>query len=356
MYKLRIITIDSPGLLNDAYIYKNIFEKYNFTVMICVIGKNMTFDMYDCNLFLETIKPHNIIFRAKVNLFMPNQELFLPSVKFIDKIDYVLCKTRVATDFFLSIKKSNNYKFRCVYTKFTTHIKNKLSSIEKDINLFVHLAGKSPFKNTQYLVLCWLKNNGFVDIDKNIKLYITCYGNCFTELIKNCELYLNVNLLENYQFEKIENGYRLNNLYIYNDKKNDMYTYLLTQNSLAICISDQEGYGHYINEARYYKSAILTVDHPPMNELVHDNINGITIKKLENSPKKTNEIYPNGYKLYKVYPDMDELRDKIIYCIKHKDELIKYGEKGRIMYIRDKRYFMKKMNLFIDYLKNIIKK
>lgn len=352
MLKLRIITFNTPGLLNDANIYKNIFEKYNYKVDIYTNDKNIPYQIYDINLFLEQINPYNIISKAKINLFMPNQELFMSSSKYIDKIDYVLCKTKIASEFFVAIKKLKKYKYRCVYTKFTSTINKSINiSANKDVNLFVHLAGKSPFKNTTSLVICWLKNNGFMDIDNQIKLYITCYKNCYKSLFKDAIEYHNIDLLNSYPFEQFDNGIKLNNLYIIN-AKSDMYEYLLTHNSLSICISDQEGYGHYINEARYYKSAILTVDHPPMNELVKDNENGLTIKNLTKSDKKLNELYSNVYPLYKVYPDLDELRDKIVYCIKNKNNLINYGEIGHKMFIKDRKYFNKKMHLFINYINN----
>lgn len=356
-YNIRIITADSPGLLNDANIYKKIFTEYNFDVSIYIINfqdkykKIWDLESIDVNLFLENILPFMSRY-AKVNLFMPNQEFFLYSSKFINRIDYVLCKTKIATDFFTDIKKSHNYKYRCVYTKFTTIVPYNIKNFElnKDVNLFVHLAGKSKFKNTAHLVHCWLKNNGFISIDPEIKLYITCYKSCYFEMLKTIKIYLGIDLLKNENIEHIENGIKIGNMTLFS-KKSDMYDELLINNSLAICISDQEGYGHYINEARYYKSAILTVDHPPMNELVEDNMNGFTIKKLTKAPKKMTEVY-NSYELYKVYPDENELTEKILFCIKNKHELINYGNIGHKMYMRDKRYFKRKMNLFIDYLIN----
>jgi glycosyltransferase involved in cell wall biosynthesis len=354
MIKLRIITNNSQGLLNDANTYKNIFEKNNYKVDIYTTDNNISYQYYDLNLFLEHIYPNDIISRAKKNLFMPNQEFFFFSVKHINKIDYVLCKTKISSDFFVAIKKLKKYKYRCVYTKFTTNINKSINvNVEKDVNLFVQLAGKSQFKNTASLIICWLKNNGFVDIDNQIKLYITCYNNCYKILFQDALEYHNIDLLNIYPFEKIENGIKFNNLIILNNK-NNMYEYLLTKNSLSICISDQEGFGHYINEARYYNSAVLTVDHPPMNELVKDGENGFTIKNLIKSEKKINKFYSNVYPLYKVYPDLDELKNKIIYCIKNKNNLINYGKIGHKMFIKDNKYFNKKMTLFIGYLNDIL--
>lgn len=38
--------------------------------------------------------------------------------------------------------------------------------------------------------------------------------------------------------------------------------------SIHICPSVREGFGHYLNEARAVGALVVTVDHPPMNELV----------------------------------------------------------------------------------------
>ena len=46
--------------------------------------------------------------------------------------------------------------------------------------------------------------------------------------------------------------------------------------SVFICPSSVEGYGHYINEGRSAGAAIVTVDFPPMNELV-DETNGFLV-------------------------------------------------------------------------------
>ena len=85
--RLRIITIDSPGLLNDAETYKNEFIKKNYKVDIKIIHLshhdifnkyNIIEKYYDVNLFLETLPfKCKMYFPSKYNLFMPNNELFI---------------------------------------------------------------------------------------------------------------------------------------------------------------------------------------------------------------------------------------------------------------------------------------
>jgi glycosyltransferase involved in cell wall biosynthesis len=126
---------------------------------------------------------------------------------------------------------------------------------------------------------------------------------------------------------------------------------IISKANVAICISNKEGYGHYINEARYMKKFIITMDYPPMNELIidkDDNIeggNGILLKKKNKFIKKN--FKATKFNFTEAYPDFDELRDSIIWCIKHKHELRKWGKNGNKMFMNDKKYFEDIMDKFI---------
>ena len=414
---LRIITIDSPGLLNDATTYKNEFIKQNYKVDIKIVNytynnnnKQNTYKAdntiekyYDVNLFLETLPfKCKMYFPSKYNLFMPNNELFIDTkgqhkkmpnekIKYnkynryteLKDIDIILCKTQICYKFFNFIKnemknihkQSLMYSYKTVYTKFTTNIMKELQELQDskdssesiivynlvnniDPNLFIHFAGKSGFKNTLDLVYCWIQNGGFLDIDPDIKLIITCYGDCLKFFR------LNLKNFYKYDFDKDEN--------VNMDKQKQIATYknmtihfkpieplkeyirLLKTANMAICISNKEGYGHYINEARYLNKFIITMDYPPMNELVKDkddkkldgNGNGILLKKKN---KFSKQIYKETkFEFYEAYPDMNELRESIIWSIKHKHELGKYGKNGREMFDDDRKYFEDVMDKVID--------
>jgi hypothetical protein len=45
-----------------------------------------------------------------------------------------------------------------------------------------------------------------------------------------------------------------------------------------ICISEREGFGHYINEARAAGALVVSTDHTPMSELVQDGASGLLVK------------------------------------------------------------------------------
>lgn len=398
---LRIIFQHSPGLENDAKIYKTEFIKQGYKVDFKLIdsvnyinkGKNEPY--YDVNLFLEILpfKCKNT-FPSKSNLFMPNNELFIDTTEDNKKkskaytqnrydryeelksINYVLCKTEICNKFFNFIKnekyRNNIYKYQTIYTKFTSSIDNKIKDIVDrddyndtviDPNLFIHLAGKSGFKNTPDLVHCWIKNKGFLDIDPDIKLVITCYEHCSFWFNKTLKRFFK------YDFNKdpeVSMNHKTNiatykNMTIYFKPITPFSDFIdiITKANVAICISNKEGYGHYINEVRYMKKFIITLDYPPMNELVKDKDdkslssncndtycgNGIVLKKKNKFIKQSYK--ETKFNFNEAYPDSDELRDSIIWCIKHKYELRKWGENGRKMFLDDKKEFEDKMEKFI---------
>ena len=52
------------------------------------------------------------------------------------------------------------------------------------------------------------------------------------------------------------------------------------KHGIHICTSQMEGFGHYINEARAIGVLIITIDAPPMNELI-DSSCGILIPAVQ---------------------------------------------------------------------------
>ena len=348
MKKLLIMAYESPGLYNDALIYESALEKY-FDVKILmptsviesvIMLKENISDVY---FFLEMVFDINVYddnYKNKFIIFMPNQELFNDGFK-LEIINMVLCKTLIAKDMFDSLKKTYKYNYDVFYTKFTTYIPEDLRNypIVKDENLFISFAGKSPFKNIDVLVNMWIKNNGFIQIDPNIKLVITCYGHCFIQFMKSIVKYFKIT------FVKLNGDiFKYKNLILYNLKlESDDYKKFITSANCAICISRKEGYGHYINESRYFNTCVLTVNAPPMNELVVDKENGLLV-----NVETKNSVNNYNYQLYDVYPLYDDLKKKLVELIKNKKKLKEYGNNGKKLYDKDKEFFYNEME------KNII--
>jgi len=344
--KIIIITHETEGLKKDAKLYKKYFEKYNSNYIVEIVFVLYNNCIEKCNsndilLFLENIPNDIKNLKSKLNLFMPNQELFkdFNNLKYINTI---LCKTKIAEEMFNFMKKEHNLNYNVLYTKFSTYIMKELKNreIKKDPNLFVLLAGTSPYKNTAYVVYNWIKNNCYLDIDMDtkVKLYITCVGRCYDTLINDLKNYLNYDI----KWDNTDT-FIYKNLTIYNKfVDREQYYYLLSSANVVICPSSKEGYSHNINEARYFNSYVITVDMPPMNELIFDNVNGMLIKKIEKQEKK---LYFTKFKLYSVYPDMDEMTEKIKYCIENKYKL---NSNSRDFYNKDLKFFKSTIKKFIN--------
>ena len=128
----------------------------------------------------------------------------------------------------------------------------------------------------------------------------------------------------------------------------ELYVKLLTTANVAICISRKEGYGHYINESRFFNTWVITMDNPPMNELIIDNKNGLLLKnKQDYYPQKEGKT---KWKLYNAIPNMEELTEKIKWCIYNK-KTININNPSNKMFNSDKTYFKKKMKHIIKNIK-----
>ena len=382
-YSIRIITNKYEDYQNDLDMYLDVFNKLNYKIdnidIIYLPDDKRVFvkyepnSYYDVNLFINIIIPEynhyksrfaknstkksnsdidsdysffKTIFPAGKNMFVPNVNSFI-FYKQLKYIDIVLCNTKYAFNFINFIKNENkeDYKFTIYNTGFTTHIPKELlyknSIIKKNPNLFIHIAENQYNKNTSDLILCWIRNNGFINIDPDIELHALVFGTCYTDLLlKYKELYkLPITNTNGNSIIKFKN------IYIYLKISNTTYKQLLIRANVAICPSEKEYYPHYINKARYYNTYILTMDSPPMNEFV-TNINNIHSPQMSNGLLLTNK---QNYKT-KVYPDTkfkfiqtrlneNELKTKIVYCIKNKINISKMNITSRTAFEKDTTKF-----------------
>jgi len=337
---ISIITQNTIGLLNDAKICKIIFKKNGYT---CNIIK---YDQYEISE--EQIKSNIVLFLEKivvikgdkkiVKIFMPNHELFKNYYQFnlLHDIDLVLCKTQIGYDFFTAIKNENKIRYDIIYTKFTTYIPKTIriakKDIKKDPNLFIMLSGSSPFKNTAYVIENWLSNDCYLKLNPDINLVITCRKLCYSSMIDIFKKYMKYSPPA--EIISGDNIIKYKNITLYNSIIPDnIYKKLCQTASVAICPSAKEGYGHYINEARYFNTFVITINHPPMNELI-DNKNGYLINKFDKSDQSMNFT---SYKLYNVYPDTNDLTKAIKYAINNRNNKIN----PRKQFFKDLKYMKK---------------
>jgi len=360
---IRIITINEANndCKNDMNVYIEIFKKLGYKIYTHILYTNpkihikySTNPYYDINLFIDRIEPLDfktkLIFPSGVNIFSPNVNTF-QNYKELRYIDIILCNTKESYNFINFIRKENvnkyNYKFKSYYTNFTTPIPMQLLNIRKNSNiigntkpmLFIHTSNNQKFKNTGSLIHCWLKYNSSL----NCELHILCNGLCMTTLLLDIKKMYHYDLLNTYKFDKysINTILKYKNLYLYLDlKSNDIkYKELLKTADVALCPSRKENYPHYINTFRYFNIFVITMNHSPMNELIRNNSfsSGYLLKKFQ----LNNKIYKETkYRFDEIYPNIEELRDSILWCLEHKPDIRKYNNNsGRKIFIDDKTYF-----------------
>lgn len=183
----------------------------------------------DINLFLETVVER--MFGAAIqNWVMPNPEFWLEEYQqSLPRLSRVLCKTQHAFKLFQDLAGD-----RAQYVGFMS--RDLLQSEVRRKPKFLHLAGNSPFKNTEIVLRAWRK--------LPFQLTLVSGLECFRQ-----------------QASKLEN------VRIYDRVSEEKLRYLMNSRQFHLCPSQYEGFGHYIHEALSVGAIVLTIDVPPMNEL-----------------------------------------------------------------------------------------
>ncbi|KAJ3260064.1 hypothetical protein HDU77_001527 [Chytriomyces hyalinus] len=128
---------------------------------------------------------------------------------------------------------------------------------EKDLqryNRFYHASGSSGRKGTEPVFECWLKRPELPPLVMIGNNNIKGFGNRLTE-----------------------DGKKPHNIQLFGRLSSTELAKLQRSHAVHLCPSTQEGYGHYINEARSLSSLVLTTNHPPMSEFVEDGVSGVYV-------------------------------------------------------------------------------
>ncbi|KAJ3288726.1 hypothetical protein HDU79_004616 [Rhizoclosmatium sp. JEL0117] len=206
-------------------------------------------------------------------LDLPIKNLWLPNIEQVNGeglakvINYkaILCKTRVTCMAFEKHFKQLNLK--TPKTIFMSHSspdtranaievlgESTVRNMTQNFNKFIHLYGGSGRKSTMQVLQCWRRHPSWPTL--------TVIGERSVANIKK-ELWF---------------GYVPSNIHIHEHLPIHNLREKQLSNGVHICPSSQEGYGHYINEARALGAVVLTTNHPPMNEFVDDGVSGILLK------------------------------------------------------------------------------
>ncbi|MGD1904666.1 MAG: glycosyltransferase [Leptolyngbyaceae cyanobacterium] len=209
--------------------------------------KNPSNPDYDINIFIEDLDP-SWFSKARKNYLIPNQEWFhyrwLP---YLLGIDRVLAKTQLAQSIFATWGCPTNF------ISFTS--KDRFDpSQPKDYSRFFHLAGNSPYKGTNTLLKLWQQHPKWPQL-------------IVIQSAKQAQPLFASNIC-----------YRIGHI--------DDLQLQIEQNRCGIhlCLSETEGFGHYIVEAMSCQSLVVTTDAAPMNELITEE-RGLLVASTKNQRK-----------------------------------------------------------------------
>jgi len=252
MTDIRIITQDNGvGLVKDAELLaaalmpgnfrveQNRFKTNKFRKWLQRLAIHRSERMPSINIFLERLHP-SLFGSAKLNVLVPNPEWTLPKwIRYLPALDFVLVKTRHAEKIFSKLGCKTHF------TGFSSEDR-WLPEINKQADFF-HLAGKSSNKGTECLISLWQKHPHWP------MLTIVQHPQKAEADASSHNIRHVLQFLDDGELKQMQN-----------------------QHLFHVCISDTEGFGHYLMEAMSMKAVAITTDAPPMNELV-SNERGILV-------------------------------------------------------------------------------
>ena len=327
----RIIIKDNVGgIVADKDTIKELLEHNGFKVEVVVYNdikdtkKNnvlktkLKFNKVTIQLFIEHIILEHPLdtFPAEKSYIFVNQEYIQDwdIARMLDKTVIPLCKTHESLKTLRNLGIMNS-----MYVGFGNNRKNEyVDTITKCPHLFIHIVGASPMKGTRTLIDTWIqkKINHPLVITANNKSYgntnLFNYWKSLKPKVKTLPDSLlqkweewkkitnsnmnNTNTISLPQFESLDSCgiYFCNTVLDYS-----VIQFLQSVADVHMCPSLIEGWGQYIDEGRRAKAVVLTLDAPPMNELIRDRIDSSTgvLVKASKGPTMS-QLLPYGWRQY----------------------------------------------------------
>ena len=253
-------------------------------------------------IFVECIFEHASLDRYKSRILLPNPEWLTEqdlqrSMTMIDTIWHMTRHSERLLTPRLPGKK------HC-YIGFTSLEK---TNRVKNYDFFAHMPGKSKTRHTQEIINIWHKNKSLPQIR------VQLYGDL------SIPQWLKLGKLELYMGFIPE----------------DAYSQLAENFGIHLCTSQMEGFGHYINESRHSAALILTLDAPPMNELI-DKDRGLMIPFEKKMAHNQGERFMAN-------------EDAIAACIDTAltlslNQRIELGENSRVRFLEERANFIERIN------------
>ena len=188
---------------------------------------------FDVNVMLEHVWPQ-FVRQARCNVLVPNPEWFdRRDVAMLGVADRIWAKTAFAEELFVARGR------RCLRIGFDSDDRAQPALVR--LTQFLHLAGRSPLKGTQRLMALWERHPEWPRL--------TVVQDRPAGRAKGHAA--DANIVQEHGFLSDQDLRRLQNTHRFH-----------------LCLSEAEGWGHYIAEAMSTGAVTFTCDAPPMNELV----------------------------------------------------------------------------------------
>jgi hypothetical protein len=218
--------VNGVGLEQDYRLLRVELERLGHTVAgVQYTHSTGSISGADVNIFLELINPH-LFTLAKQQWFIPNPEWFFQR-EYLHKFDKILAKTKDTQRIFTQLGSDKvsflGWKSRDLY----------MPALEKD-RRFLHISGKSQFKNTQAVIDCWTKYTPQVP------------------LVIVGQHYQPIGIPNIQHFFRLDDG---------------ALKTLMSSCQFHLLPSAYEGFGHALHEAFGVKAVVITTDASPMNEV-----------------------------------------------------------------------------------------
>ena len=186
---------------------------------------------WDVNLMLERVRPEYLS-TARRNVLLPHPEWFDERDRaWLPRIDRVFALTHHAVPIFERLGMTVDY------TGFTSE--DRIDRAMPRERAFFHLAGRSSNKGTDTLLALWQKHPEWP------KLTVLQSPRVDRPLVSAPNIAHRVDYIAEDELKRMQNAHRFH-----------------------LCPSETEGFGHYLVEAMGVGAVVVTLDAPPMNEMV----------------------------------------------------------------------------------------
>jgi hypothetical protein len=186
---------------------------------------------WDVNLMLERVRPEYLA-TARCNVLMPHPEWFDERDRaWLPRLDRAFVLTHHAKPIFEALG------LQVDYTGFTSE--DRLDASVPRERAFFHLAGRSSNKGTDTLLAAWRRHPEWP------RLTVLQSPRVARTVVRAPNVEHRVDYIPDAELKRIQNAHRFH-----------------------LCPSETEGFGHYLVEAMGVGAVTVTLDAPPMNEMV----------------------------------------------------------------------------------------